>query len=380
MSSTHDTYFFIKGTYDKGMSEEFYYLGFSLFSGIGPVKFHKLLHVFGSAEKAWYASHQETEQIIGGKVSDMFSAFKKTIDLEKAYGKLVQKGIALVTSEDKNYPVHLHKVPHAPFVLYAKGDTKVLSQKRTIGIVGTRKITLYGREITQMLTQALVEQGFIVVSGLAFGVDALSHVTTVKNQGKTIAVLGCGVDCCTPLSNQHIYDEILDKEGVIISPVPPGIQATKGSFPMRNSIIAGISQGIVVTEGALDSGSLITASYAKKFGRPVFSVPGPITSSLSAGTNSLIKNGAIAITSISDILDNLGILGQGKNKRGKNKKVSGESPEEQEIVDVLQKGPLHFDEIVRTIKRDSTSIGSLLSLMELKGIIQSVPDGKYSVV
>lgn len=361
------------------MSKRLYYLGFSLFSGIGPVKFQKLLYVFGTAQHAWLASPKEIEPVIGKKTSDMFVAFRRSIDLEKEYEKLVQKGITLVTLEDKNYPPHLRQIPHAPFVLYTKGNIELLSQKQTIGIVGTRKITPYGREITQMLTQELVQQGFVVVSGLAFGVDALSHVTTTRNHGKTVAVLGCGVDCCAPFSNQHIYDEILEKEGAIISSVPSGIQATRGSFPMRNSIIAGISLGIVVTEGAMDSGSLITAGYAKQFGRPVFSVPGPITSSLSAGTNSLIKNGAIAITAISDILDTLGILGQGKNENGKNKKVLGATPEEQEIVDVLQKGPLLFDELVRTIKRDSNKIGSLLSLMELKGIIQSKPDGKYSL-
>lgn len=357
------------------MEEALYYLGFSLFPGIGPVTFEKLLHAYGSAKKAWETDEAELETLLGEARTKQFCAFKHTINLEKSYEQLTKQQITLLTLSHPCYPVHLRTIPHPPFVLYIKGNTSVFFESKMIGVVGTRKMTAYGREVTQMITRELVAQGFVIVSGLAFGVDATSHLTTLQHNGQTIAVLGCGVDCCTSSANQYIYDAILSSGGAIVSTVPPGIGATKGSFPMRNSIIAGLSQALVVTEGAIDSGSLITASFAKKYGRPVFAVPGPITSSLSQGTNVLLNQGATAITSMSDILDTLGILKQSKTAE----MARGDSPEEQEILDILQNGPLLFDEIVRTIKRDSKEIGSLLSLMELKGLIQSRSDGRYSI-
>jgi DNA processing protein len=152
-----------------------------------------------------------------------------------------------------------------------------------------------------------------------------------------------------------------------------------GSFPARNALIAGLSQAVVITEGAVDSGSLITAEYAKKFSRPLFAVPGPITSSLSKGSNSLLKNGAVAVMSAQDILDSLGIMIVQKSAKTQGKEVTGDTKEEQKVLDLLQNNPLHFDEIVRKMEKDSKSVGSLLSLMELKGLLKNNTDGTYTL-
>lgn len=352
-----------------------YYLGFSLFPGIGTVFFSKLLEKFGSAQAAWESPEEKLQAVLGEKLARQFSAFRKNTDLAKEEEKIYKKNMQLVTWESTGYPNLLRQIKNPPFLLYVKGNVAVLSSEKIIGIVGTRKITEYGYQVTKMLTQDLVRAGFTTVSGLAFGVDATVHTETINSTGKTIAVLGCGVDCCTPRANQKIYDAILASGGAIISSFKPSETATKGSFPARNAIIAGLAQAILVTEGAADSGSLITAKDAKKFGRTVFAVPGPITSSLSKGANNLIQHGAIAVQSAADMLDTLGIMGN----RQESRQVVVQDGEKQKIIDVLKTGPLHFDEIVRSLKKDSKEIGSLLSLMELEGLIQSTHEGRYSL-
>jgi DNA processing protein len=259
----------------------------------------------------------------------------------------------------------------------------------TIAVVGTRKTTQYGREVTKILTEELVSSGFTIVSGLAIGVDAISHKTAIEGGGKTIAVLGCGVDCCYPLSNQHIYNSIVygnglakpdpAPQGCVVSEYPLALRPTRGSFPVRNRIIAGLASGVLVTEGAEDSGALITADYAIKFNRKVFAVPGPITSSLSKGPYKLIAKGAKLVTSAKDILDELGV--QEKSiKGGKSiKSIKGGNKEEDMILKILQNEPLHFDELVRRSGFESAKTGSILSVMEIKGLVKGLESGQFSI-
>ena len=360
------------------MDEKVYYVGFSIFPGIGAALFDRLLQRFGSAESAWNSSEADLIETVGEKITEKFLAFRKTINLSAELENCVQKDIQLITVADKIYPRLLKEIVRPPYLLYVKGDASILSFSKIIGVVGTRKITQYGKQVTEMLTADLVNAGFVTVSGLALGVDACAHTATIDAGGKTIAVLGCGVDCCYPRENQKIYDRILSTGGAIVSNFPPSMEATRFTFPARNALIAGLSQALLVTEGAADSGSLITAEYAKKFRRPLFAVPGPITSSLSKGTNSLLKTNGIAVTSIKDILDSLGIMGTPKALTGKGKALRGSSKEEQMVLDLLENGPLLFDEIVRTIGKDSKNTGSLLSLMELSGLIHQ-EGGKYYI-
>jgi len=232
--------------------------------------------------------------------------------------------------------------------------------------------------VTGLLVSDLVRSGCVVVSGLAMGVDATAHQSTIAAGGKTVAVLGSGVDVCTPEENSPLYQRILETGGAIVSEYPLGTMPNKGSFPARNRIIAGLSLGVLVTEGAEDSGSLITANDAFATNRKVFAVPGPITSSVSKGPIVLITKGAKMVTQVADIINELGIKNQASREFNK-KKIRGLSKEEQKIIELLQDQKLHFDELLKRTGFIPSHVGTLLSLMEVKGLIRSFDSGFFGL-
>lgn len=346
------------------MDERNYWLAFSSFPGVGPIKFKKLLKELKTAKKAWNSN--QIDKILGQKLTIELTEFKKRYSVELYSRELKKRKVRFLTLNDKEYPKLLAQIPNPPFVLYIRG--KIDFDLPSIGIVGTRKITSYGREVTSLFASELSLNGFTVVSGLALGVDAQAAKSTLDVKGKTIAVLGCGVDCVTPLENEALYNSIVQHGGAIVSEYPLGYPPTLGSFPSRNRIIAGLSQGVLVTEGAEDSGSLITADYALKFKRPVFAVPGPITSTLSKGPFKLISKGAKLVTSPNDILKELNVRG---SKNIKSTKSLKGTKDEQLILKLLENEALHFDEIARKSKINPSKLGSILSLMEVKGFVKS---------
>jgi len=348
-----------------------YWLAFSVCPGIGPKKFELLLKNFGSAEKAWSATSKDLEGIIGQAETAKLNRFKSQFSI-KNYVRLLRRNKAnFITLTEPEYPKLLAQIHRPPFVLYIKGNTDLNAP--CFAVVGTRRITNYGREVTEILTTEL-SYGFTIVSGMALGVDAEAHRSTIEAGGKTIAVLGCGVDCPTPLENEALYNGILKNGGAIVSELPLSHPPTIGSFPSRNRIIAGLSQGVLVTEGAEDSGSLITADYALKFKRPVFAVPGPITSSLSKGPFKLLSKGAKLVTSAEDIFNELKV----SSSKIKTKDHKGNSKYEILILGIIENEPLHFDEIARKSKINSSKLGSILSLMEVKGLVKSLSGGYFS--
>src|SRR3990172_5306133 len=344
------------------MSERDYWLGFSALPGIGPAKFRKILKEFGTAKAAW-----------GAKKSDF--------SIEEYLKQLKEKDVWFVTLLDEDYPQILKEIKNPPFVLYGRGQVPDDTWfAKTIAVVGARKTTQYGREVTKLLTTELVLNGFTIVSGLALGVDAISHLTALENGGKTIAVLGCGVDCCSPMENFNLYNSILEKGNCIVSEFPLGMKPTQWTFPARNRIIAGLSQAVLVTEGAEDSGSLITAKFALRFDRKVFAVPGPITSSMSKGPYKLISKGAKLVTSAEDIFKELKTPAFARALAGKqNSKVQNATKDELIILKLLENEALHFDEIIRKTKYKSSQLSSLLSLMEIKGMVKSIDGGMYGI-
>ena len=229
--------------------ERSFYLLFSQFPGIGPHKFNSLIATFGSAENAANAGFEDLQKAVGKITAEKFIKFKNKFDIRGYEKFLKNKKISYVCLTDKNYPSLLKKIPNPPFLLYVKGDEDLLSQNNLFAIVGTRKITSYGEEATELFSSEL-SKNFVIVSGMALGVDAYAHKSCIERGGKTIAVLGNGVDLPFPSSNAHLYDQILEKGGTIISEFPPGQPPSIGSFPSRNRIIAGISQGVLVTQGA----------------------------------------------------------------------------------------------------------------------------------
>jgi DNA processing protein len=361
------------------MDERLYWLGFAVFSGIGPGRFHKLLTYFGSAKDAWTASLSDLQKSkIGDRLAEEFLDFRTKFSPDQYEETLKKKNVSYFLLSDPEYPQLLKQIKNPPFVLFVRGKFRfdAAENQQTIGIVGTRKITEYGKQVTEMLTHELVGAGCVIVSGLALGVDAVAHQTTLDSSGRTVAVLGCGVDCCYPRENQAIYNSILEKGGAIVSEYGLGVLPSKGSFPSRNRLIAGMSLGVLVTEGAAQSGSLITANDALKNDRKVFAVPGPINSSLSSGPSHLIQQGAKLVTSAKDILEELQIDTQVQTDKA-TKKIKGETEEEQKIIDLLQGEGLHFDELVRRTRIDSSQLGGVLSLLEMKGIIKGLDAGFF---
>lgn len=358
------------------MEERDYWLGFSVFPGVGPKKFALLLQAFDTAENAWNSQEKNLKKVLGNALTKQFLEFRSTFLFDRYAAELEGKSVWFVTLREKEYPKLLLEIDNPPFVLFGKGNKKVLNNN-LFAVVGTRRVTSYGRQVTEMMTEQLVDSGFVIVSGLALGVDALAHQATIENKGVTIAVLGCGVDCCYPSTNEIIYNNILAHNGAVISEFPIGMKPSPGSFPSRNRIIAGSSQAVIVTEGAEDSGSLITAEYGLKYGRKVFAIPGPITSPLSNGPMKLIRKGAVLITSAEDILKEFQISNT-KYPVSNKKDIKGETKEEQKIIDLLQNEPLSADEIIKKTKIPSSELSILLSMMELRGFLTS-ENGKYTV-
>jgi len=296
-----------------------YWVAFNTFQGIGPIRFLAILKIFGSAEAAWQGSRQEWKSLnLGNRLEERFFEYRQSFD-PLVYFNLFNSGpIWPLTLADKEYPPLLREIDSSPFVLYIKSDLnkvklKTLFSFPSLAVVGTRKMTGYGRQVTKQLVQELVQAGLVIVSGMARGVDSVAHQAVLERGGKTVAVLGCGVDIIYPPENRKLYQSIL-KNGLVMSEFPPGTLPLPGNFPSRNRIIAGMSLGTLVSEGARKSGSLITASLAAGFGREVFAVPGPINSGLSVGPMFLIKNGAKLVSKAEDILEEFS-LDHFRNKR-----------------------------------------------------------------
>jgi len=364
---------------DELGDERRYWLALSVCNGIGPIRFEKLLQHFGSAKNAWDATVAEIKESgIGEKTADDFEDFKKTFSLEEYEEKMHKLQVTYFTLQDSDYPHLLKTIKKAPPVLYKKGTYIFNKNDTLVSVVGTRKVTEYGREVTNLLVSELVSAGCVIVSGLAMGVDAQAHKSTIAAGGITIAVLGSGVDIATPAENTALYDQILAKGGAIVSETPLGQMPNKGSFPARNRIIAGLSQGVLVTEGAEDSGSLITAHDAFSFDRTVFAVPGPITSSVSKGPIALISNGAKVVMRGKDIIDELGIKSHIASKK-KSYETVGLSANEKKIMTLLQDQNLHVDEIIKRTSLISSEVGVILSLMEVKGLLKSLESGFFGL-
>jgi len=354
-----------------------YYIALAAVPGIGPVHFKILLKHFKTAEAVWKASDNTLQKALTPALFRQLTQFRKSFNINKYLDKIISKNINIITTDDNNYPKLLKEISDPPPVLYIRGEipTEILNQ--TIAVVGTRKMTTYGREVTEVLVRDLVAAGFTIVSGLARGIDSYAHRVTVGNGGKTIAVLGGGVDTIYPSENISLAEEIAKGNGAVISEFPLGMQPVPGNFPARNRIISGLSLGVLVTEAGEDSGSLITAGLAGEQGREVFAVPGPIYSKLSYGPAELIKQGAKLVMNVGDILEELNI--DVRSKMSDLREVKGDTEEEQVIIDLLKNGPVHVDEITRSSKLPTAKVGSILSLIEIKGKIKSLGGGNYSL-
>jgi DNA processing protein len=282
-----------------------------------------------------------------------------------------------VKIEDKNYPKLLKKIgSQAPKRLYYKGDWNEVLFENCLAVVGSRHLTSYGKKITEQFVTEIATMGITIVSGFMYGGDEAAHTATVRAGGKTIAVMPCGIDIIHPAYQEKLYNEILEKNGLIISEYEGNFLPVNWSYVKRNRIVAGLSKAILIAEAGLNSGSLLTAGYAKKYGRKIFAVPGQITSEVSKGTIKLIKEGAHVATESSDILKyyNISLNNYKKNLILPNLNFG---KQEQEIIDQLKREPMQADDLARVLNISAAKIGATLSFMQLNGFINQESDKWY---
>jgi DNA processing protein len=304
---------------------------------------------------------------------------KKTINNLTDYMKKVRiKGAEIITSLDENYPRSLYEIEDRPIVLYVKG-TLESKDMLSIGIVGSRKATSYGKWVCEKFSGELVQLGVTIVSGLALGIDTCAHKAALEIGGRTIAVLGSGIDIVYPPKNSGLYTDITNS-GAIISEFPLGTPPLPYHFPMRNRIISGLTRGTVVIEAQEKSGSLITAHLAANQGKPVFAVPGNINSIYSKGTNLLIRDGARPLLEINDIIEEIAefrMLAVG-NKISRLDEIEL-SETESKIVDLLKDGPMHCDILALRSGFDVSTVISTLTILEMKEVIMELSSRTYVI-
>src|SRR5512139_3433988 len=295
------------------MDEKKYWVGFNLIKGIGAVRMQALIQYFGDLESAWKAAPVELAAAgLSLKLIERIVQARTQVDLDKVWEKIVAQGIKILTWEDDIYPQRLKEIDQPPPVLYLRGDY-LPDDLFAVAIVGTRRVTPYGRQITEELASYLAGNGITVVSGLARGVDAIAHQSALKAGGRTIGVLGSGVDKIYPPEHRGLAEK-MKESGAIMSDYAPGTPPDASNFPPRNRIISGLSLAVVVIEAGETSGALITAEFAAEQGREVFAVPGSILAPQSKGTNKLIQKGALPLLSVNDLMQALDISRVGDQK------------------------------------------------------------------
>ena len=311
-------------------------------------------------------------EIVGDKNAESIKEFANDEIYNRYMESLESQGVVLITREDEEFPNKLLNIDDAPYYLFCKGDLSLLN-KTSIAIVGSRSPSNYGRVITERFAEELAKAGVVIVSGLAYGVDGISHRKTLDVGGKTIAVLGSGFNNIYPATHTNMAEEIAQK-GLLLSEYRPKVKATRFTFPKRNRLVAGLSEGVLITEAGAKSGTLITKDFAIDNGITVYAVPGNITSDKSEGTNEIIASmQAICTLSSKDILKDLGIESTAK------KKSLQLSLEEAKIVELLSSGEKDIEFLTENVDFDIKKLNSLLTTLEIKSIIKRMPGGNYTL-
>lgn len=359
------------------MADTKFRVAFTLVKGIGAVRLQALLDYFGDAESAWNAPAFDLVSAgLSKKLAERVLETRASLDLEQYMANLQAQEIQILTWDDPLYPAHLKQIDQPPPILYLKGAFSP-EDAWAVAIVGTRAVTAYGRQVTEEIATVLAQNGVTIVSGLARGVDAVAHSAAVKAGGRTLAVLGSGVDRIYPPEHRALAEKIM-LQGAVLSDYAPGTPPESANFPPRNRIISGLSLAVVVIEAAETSGSLITASFAAEQGRDVFAVPGNIFAPQSKGTNRLIANGAKPLLAVNDILEALDLT---RNiERREIRKALPADPTEAALFQLIGTEPLHVDEIRAQTGLPIDRVSSTLAMMELKGMVRQVGGMQYVAV
>jgi len=369
-----------------------YWVALKWVEGVGNVGFKALLEAFGTPQKVFEAPLSMIKAVpgIGDKTAPQIKSFKDWKKVEKELEFADRTCVSIVTSQDPLYPSQLLSTYDYPAFLYVKGHLK--EDDINVAVVGSRTASTYGKFTTERLCRELVLRGITVISGLARGIDSAAHRGALSGKGRTIAVLGCGLDVVYPPENEKLFTEI-SLQGALISEFPFGTPPNAPNFPARNRIISGISLGVVVVEASEKSGSLITARIALEQGREVFAVPGSIDSSGSRGTNKLIKQGAKLIENIEDILEEIlpqvprepksVKTDQRQKQPDDHQKIPTSSPDlilketEKTVWQVLSQKPVHIDQIITSTRLTAHEVLGILLNLELQGLIEQKPGKTY---
>lgn len=357
------------------MEELKFWLALNRAPGVGPKRFQLLREHFGSVQAIWEAAPGELDQVksISRNVADSIAAFRARTDPDREMELLERFRAKAVTTADAGYPEMLRHIYDPPPVLYFRGEI-CPGDNTALAIVGTRVASEYGKTVAKTLARELAARGITVVSGMARGIDTASHLGAVEAGGRTIAVLGCGLDIVYPAENRTVMERIA-AAGAVLSPFPFGTKPEAGNFPARNRLISGLSLGTVVVEAQEKSGALITADFALEQGREVFAVPGNITSKNSRGTHYLLKQGAKLVESLADILEELPRLNKTAPpaKASASSKTVNLSAEEEHVLECITGDPLHVDQIVQNSRLVSDQVAAVLMYLELKGMVRRLP-------
>ncbi len=359
------------------MDERLFWVGLNLVKGIGAARFKLLLDHFGDARTAWEASSSALRSAgLSEKITENLIQMRASADLQTIWEQLESQEITLLTWNDEGYPRRLKEIHQPPPVLYVRGEITP-QDEWAVAIVGTRRMTPYGRQVTEEVAAFLARNGITVISGLALGVDSVSHQACLKAGGRSIAVLGSGVDIIYPTENRKLAAEMIEG-GAIISDYPLGTPPEGTNFPPRNRIIAGLSIAVVIVEAGQKSGALITANFSVNQGREVFAVPGKIHAPQSKGPNKLIQDGANPLLSPEDLMAVLDLTMITEHQTARS--VLPGDATEAALYSVLGHEPKHVDEIGMEANLPIEQVSATLALMELKGMVRQVGGMQYVAV
>jgi DNA processing protein len=353
-----------------------YWVGFSLISGIGTVRFNQLQTHFQNLSEAWNAGPKELKQagLDSGTVQSIVTS-RSVISLEAEMEKLDRAGVQAIPANSPDYPKRLKEIYDYPPVLYVKG-TLSTQDDWTISVVGTRRATNYGRQVTEEITSDLVKNDVTIASGLARGIDTIAHHSALKGGGRTLAVFACGLDIIYPPENAELAKRII-AQGALVSEYPMGTKPRPDYFPRRNRIISGLSLGVLVVEAGETSGAMITAHLALEQNREVFAIPGSVLSPASIGTNKLIQEGAKLVRDYKDILQELNLTVVAHQMEMNDLGTGSET--ESALLKHMGHEPIHIDEVCRTSGLPISSVSSTLAIMELKGLVKQVGAMNYAL-
>lgn len=348
-------------------SDRKYWLAFSQVKGIGSVRFRKLLNFFGDLQVAWEAPLERFVAAgIPVKIVEEIQNRRTTFNMDNYEANLTNKGIKTLIWSDETYPKYLSQIEQPPPVLYLLGEL-IPADDLAIAIVGTRNVTQYGRQVTHDSAAYLAGNGVTIVSGLARGVDGIAHQAALEAGGRTIAVLGSGVDMIYPPEHRKLAERIA-ASGAVISDYPPGTKPDGVNFPPRNRIISGLSRGTIVIEAGETSGALITAKFSLEQNREVFAVPGSVLAPMSKGTNHLIMDGATPMNDPRQVLEFLNV--QEQRFSTPSVKIATPDAAEQRILSALGNDTLHIDDMCNKLDLSMDKLTALLTMMELKGLVK----------